>query len=76
MANYKQPTISISTYKAEYIIQIEAIYKAVWICGLLGELRVLKTIEEDRYLKTVSPFIHIFDDNQEAIKLTSNLEYH
>lgn len=43
---------------------------------LLRELRVLETIKEDKYLKTVFSPIHIFAINQEVIKLTSNLEYH
>ena len=75
-ASRKQPTVSTSTCEAEYIAQTEAACEAVWIRGLLGELGVLETIEEDGYLKTVSPPTRIFADNQGAIKLTSNPEYH
>ena len=33
-------------------------------------------MEENGYLKTVFLLTHIFADNQEAIKLTSNSKYH
>ena len=75
-ASRKQPTVSTSTCEAEYIAQTEAACEAVWIRGLLGELGVLETLEEDGYLKTISPPRRIFADNQGAIKLTSNPEYH
>lgn len=36
----------------------------------------METVEEDGFLKTVAPPTPIFADNQGAIKLTSNPEYH
>lgn len=75
-ASRKQPTVSTSTCEAEYIAQTEAACEAVWIRGLLGELGVLRPLEEESFLKTIAPPTVIFADNQGAIKLTSNPEYH
>ena len=54
-ASRKQPIVFTSTCKAKYIAQTEVACEAMWICGLLEELGVLETIEEDGYLKTISP---------------------
>lgn len=56
-------TVSISTFKIKYFAQTEATCEAVWICGLLRKLEVLKIIEKNDYLKTVSSSICIFANN-------------
>ena len=72
----KQATVSTSTCEAEYIAQAETACEAVWIQGLLGELGILETVIEEGYPKTISPPTTIFADNQGAVKLTENPEYH
>lgn len=72
----RQATVSTSTCEAEYIAQAETACEAVWLRGLLGELGILDTILEDGYPKNISPPTAIFADNQGAIKLTENPEYH
>lgn len=69
-------TVSTSKCEAEYIAQTEAACEAVWIRGLLGELGVLRILEEESFLKTIAPPTVIFADNQGAIELISNPEYH
>lgn len=75
-ASRKQPTVSTSTCEAEYIAQYEAACEAVWLRGLLGEIGVYKTVNEDGYPRTIAPPTLIHADNQGAIKLTENPEYH
>ena len=72
----RQATVSTSTCEAEYIAQAETACEAVWLRGLLGELGILDIVLEDGYPKTISPPTTIFADNQGAIKLTENPEYH
>ncbi len=72
----RQATVSTSTCEAEYIAQAESACKAVWIRGLLREFGILETVIEDGYPKTISPPKTIFADNQGAVKLTENPEYH
>ena len=72
----RQATVSTSTCEAEYIAQAETACEAVWIRGLLGELGILETVIEEGYPKTISPPTTIFADNQGAVKLTENPEYH
>lgn len=69
-------TISTSTCEPEYIAQTETACEAVWIRGLLGELGILETTLEEGYPKTIAPPTTIFADNQGAVKLTENPEYH
>ena len=72
----RQATVSTSTCEAEYIAQAETACEAVWIRDILGELKILQTVVEEGYPKTISPSTTIFADNQGAVKLTKNLEYH
>lgn len=72
----KQPTVSTSTCETEYIAQHEAACEAVLLRGLLGEIGVLKAVLEDGYPRTIAPPTVIHADNQGAIKLTENPEYH
>ncbi len=72
----RQAIVSTSTFKEEYIAKAETAYEAVWLWGLLEELGVLETVIEEGYPKTVSLPTTIFADNQGAVKLTENLEYH
>ena len=72
----RQATVSTSTCEAEYFAQTETACEAVWIRGLLGELGILETTLEEGCPKTISPHTTIFADNQGAVKLTENPEYH
>ncbi len=72
----RQSTVSTSTCKAEYIAKADRVFGALWLRSLLSELGILDTTLEDGYPKTVSPPTIIFADNQGAIKLTENPEYH
>ncbi len=62
-----QPTVSTSTFEAEYLAQAETACEVVWIRGLLKELPILP--------ENASPTT-ILADNQGAIKLAENPEYH
>lgn len=75
-ANCKHLIVFISTYKIRYITYTKTAGKAIQIQSLLEKLGVLKTIEKDGYLKIISFPTRIFINNQRAIKLISNLEYH
>ncbi|KAH9705989.1 hypothetical protein KPL70_012076 [Citrus sinensis] len=59
-----QSTIALSTTEAEYMAATEAVKEAIWLKGLLGDLRV---IQEN---------IVVFCDNQSAIFLAKNQTYH
>ncbi|KAH9764742.1 hypothetical protein KPL70_001639 [Citrus sinensis] len=59
-----QSTIALSTTEAEYMAETEAVKKAIWLKGLLGDLGV---IQEN---------IAVFCDNQSAIFLAKNQIYH
>ena len=59
-----QSTIALFTTKAEYMAATEAVKEAIWLKGLLGDLRV---IHEN---------IAVFYDNQSAIFLAKNQTYH
>ena len=63
----KQLTVSTSKCEAEYLAKSKTACEALWIRGLLKELKIL--------LENASPtVIHV--DNQGAIKLAENSEYH
>jgi len=64
-ASKKQPSVALSSTEAEYIAQKTAATEAVWLRGLLQELG----------LRDEAP-TEIWADNQGAIKLASNPEYH
>ncbi|KAH9783052.1 Integrase catalytic domain-containing protein [Citrus sinensis] len=59
-----QSTITLSTTEVEYVAATEAVKEAIWLKGLLGDLRV---IQEN---------IAVFCDNQSAIFLAKNQTYH
>jgi hypothetical protein len=61
----KQPTVALSSTKAEYIAGAHATKEAVWLRLLLSELR------QDMSLPTT---LHV--DNQSAMAITRNLEFH
>lgn len=61
----RQPTISLSTCEAEYIGQTQATKEAVWLRNLLRELG------HEQLQATV-----IFGDNQGAIALAKNPQFH
>ena len=59
-----QPVVALSTTEAEYIVATEAIKKALWLLGLIGELG----IKQEK--------ITVYCDNQSTIHLTKNQMYH
>ena len=72
----RQATVSTSLFEAEYIAQAETACEAVWIRGILGELKILEILVEEGYPKTIFPPTTIFADKQGAVQLTKNPEYH
>jgi len=61
----KQATVALSTTEAEYIALVQATKESIWIQRLLGELGRQATGAQTLY-----------GDNQGAIALASNPEYH
>src|SRR5207248_6191367 len=64
-ASRKQPSVALSTTEAEYMAQKNAATEGIWLRGLLEELA----------LRDDAPTT-IRADNQGAIELTKNPEYH
>ena len=64
-ASKKQKSVALSTYEAEYMAQTLAVTEIVWLRGLLDKLDLLPT----------GPTI-VNADNQAAIWLASNPDYH
>ena len=62
----RQKTVSLSTTEAEYIAASEAVKEAIWLKGIINEMDIPLTIE--------GVPLHI--DNNSALKLTKNAEYH
>ena len=61
----KQPTVALSSTEAEYIALTQAVKESIWIQRLLGEL--------GRQVKDINV---IHEDNQGAIALANNPEFH
>jgi len=61
----KQPCIATSTTEAEYIATNVATQEIIWLCRLLHDLRYFQT----------GPTI-LYNDNQAAIHLIRNPEFH
>ena len=61
----KQSCVALSTAEAEYMALSNAAQEAVW----------LKELHKDLNVKTTGPMI-IFEDNQAAIKMAKNPQYH
>jgi len=59
-----QETVSLSTTEVEYIAASDANKEAIWLKGLLDELR--RTQEK----------VNVFCDSQSVIHLATNLAYH
>ncbi|GKF48766.1 retrovirus-related pol polyprotein from transposon TNT 1-94 [Tanacetum coccineum] len=57
-------TLHLSTMEAEYMAMTEAVKEAIWLQGLLGELRISQK------------FVTIHSDSQSAIHLAKNQVYH
>lgn len=63
--------------KPNILLNMKPLAKLFWLRGLLvREIGVLETIQEGRYPRTIAPPTVIYADNQGAIKLTENPEYH
>ena len=64
----RQPTVALSTCEAEYIGQTQATKEAVWLRQLLSEL---SSVGESSLPSTI-----IYSDNQGAIALAKNPQFH
>ena len=64
----RQPIVALSTCEAEYIGQTQAAKEAIWLRNLLRELK-----PDD---KDTAKAVIIFGDNQGAIALAKNPEFH
>ena len=63
----RQPTVSLSTCEAEYIAQTQATKEAMWLRSLLSQL----LMDKEEPSATI-----IFGDNQGAIALAKNPQFH
>jgi len=66
-ASKKQPTVALSSTEAEYVVLTQGVKESLWLGELLQDLGALKYQHEIRLLHC---------DNQGAIALTKNPEYH
>ena len=66
-ASQRQKTAALSTCEAEYMAATEAAKEAIWLKGLINELR----IPEVKILA-----VPLMIDNNAALKLTRNTEFH
>ncbi|CAI5721247.1 unnamed protein product [Peronospora destructor] len=62
----KQRTVALSSTEAEYMALTEAVQEAVWLKAFLCELGEMKSGEA----------VKVFEDNQGAIALAKNPEFH
>lgn len=62
----RQATVALSTCEAEYIGQTQAAKEAIWLRGLLSQIRPTGALQT----------VIIFDNNQGAIALTKNPQHH
>lgn len=63
----KQSTISLSSYKAEYIMQTQVTKKTIWLQSIFSQL------VKDNKKPTITV---IFRNNQNAITLAKNLQFY
>jgi hypothetical protein len=63
----RQKTVSLSTTEAEYVAASEATKEAVWLKGLINELGVSTFVVES---------VPLYIDNNSAMKLSKNAEFH
>ena len=61
----KQEIVSLSTTKSEYVAVTYAAKEALWLCSLIFQL-----------FGTILPSTTLFSDNQSAIALTKEHQYH
>ena len=64
-ASKKQEIVSLSTTESEYVAAMHATKEALWLCSFIGE--VLVSLDEP---------ITLFSDNQSAIALAKDHQYH
>jgi len=76
----RQPSVALSSTEAEYIALTQATKEAIWVSRLIAELQTIPinpttedTTEESTPQK---PATKIFVDNQGAIALAHNPEFH
>jgi len=63
----KQSTVALSSTEAEYMALTLAVKESIWLQGILGDLGARRHLDEMRHIKV---------DNQEAIALARNAEFH
>ena len=61
----KQELVSLSTTESEYVAATHSIKEALWLCSLLGNV----------FAPVQGPTM-LFSDNQSAIALTKDHQYH
>lgn len=66
-SSQRQRTVALSTTDAEYVAAAEAAKEAIWIKGFINNLR-LKSLKVDS--------VPLYEDNNGALKLTRNPEFH
>ena len=72
-ASKRQSSVALSSCEAEYMAQTEAIKEAIWLREILKELY---KVEKDVEQQLVSQASVIYCDNQAAIALAKNPQYH
>ncbi len=74
----RQPTVALSTCKAEYTGQTQATKEAVWLKSVLNEIERPISIQDPRNITPPAPSIHsmheviINCDNQGTVALAKN----
>jgi hypothetical protein len=61
----QQEIVSLSTTKSEYVMATHGMKEVVWLCSLLSEV-----------FQPIKPPTTLFSDNQAAISLTKDHQYH
>ena len=70
----KQSLIALSTTEAEYVAASEASKEAVWLRLILSE--IYGTFSDHGNSPSATPSIPLYIDNQAAIKLIKNPQFH
>jgi hypothetical protein len=60
-----QELVSLSTTESEYVAATHGMKEAIWLCSLLSEI-----------FEPIKPLTTLFSDNQAAIALTCDHQYH
>ena len=72
----KTSNLFVSLYEEKYIAKAETKCKAILIRGFLGQMKIFKTIAQEDYTKKIFFHTSIFANNEAAVELMENYEYH